>query len=268
MTLTVALAQMAIATGDLEQNEATARTLAAQAASRGTQLLLLPELWQTGYDLARADKYAAPLPPSPDDTGAFALMAELAREHQLYLAGTALEANPGGRPFNTAALFGPDGTLVGAYRKAHLWAPMGEVEYMTAGSSLPTFDLPWGITALAVCYDLRFPEMWRRYADAGAQLVLIPAEWPERRVEHWRLLLRARAVENQFFVVSCNRAGADEQGTHFGGHSAVVDPWAQMLVEGGLEPGLFVATLDLDEVARARHLFPFLEDRRPELYRR
>jgi omega-amidase len=266
MKLTVALAQMAIATGDPDHNEVTARTLATQAASQGAQLLLLPELWQTGYDLARADRYATPLPPSADDGGAFALMAELAQKHQLYLAGTALETSPEGRPFNTAALFGPDGTLVGAYRKAHLWAPMGEVEHMTAGSSLPTFDLPWGTTALAVCYDLRFPEMWRCYADAGAQLVLIPAEWPARRVEHWRLLLRARAVENQFFVVSCNRAGADEQGTHFGGHSAAVDPWAQVLVEGGLEPGLFVASLDLGEVARARRLFPFLEDRRPEVY--
>jgi predicted amidohydrolase len=136
---------------------------------------------------------------------------------------------------------------------------------MTPGGELPTFDLPWGRVALAICYDLRFPEMWRRYADAGAQLVLIPAEWPVRRVEHWRLLLRARAVENQFYVVGCNRAGNGADG-EFGGHSAAVDPWARRVVEGGAEPGLFVARLDLDEVARSRRLFPFLADRKPEVY--
>ena len=124
-----------------------------------------------------------------------------------------------------------------------------------------------GRVALAICYDLRFPEMWRRYADAGAQLVLIPAEWPARRVEHWRLLLRARAVENQFFVAGCNRAGADGD-VEFGGHSAAVDPWGQVLVAGGVEPGLFVASLDLDEVARGRSTFPFLADRRPEVYKK
>jgi predicted amidohydrolase len=136
---------------------------------------------------------------------------------------------------------------------------------MTPGSALPTLDLPWGRIALAICYDLRFPELWRRYAGAGAHLILIPAEWPIRRVEHWRLLLRARAVENQLFVAGCNRAGVDEHG-EFGGHSAIVDPWARVLVEASTEAGLFLATLDLDEVARARRLFPFLADRRPDVY--
>ena len=260
MEITVALVQMAVALGQPEQNEATARTWAAQAAAQGAGLLLLPELWPTGYDLDRAGEYAAPL-----DGGHFALMADLAQTHRLYVAGTALEANPDGLPFNTAALYGPDGARIGAYRKVHLWAPLGEVEHMTPGHTLPTFDLPWGRLALAICYDLRFPELWRRYADAGAQLVLIPAEWPVRRVEHWRLFLRARAVENQFFVAGCNRAGAGADG-EFGGYSAAVDPWGHLLVEGGSEPGLFLATLDLDQVARSRDLFPFLADRRPEVY--
>ncbi len=260
MEISVALAQMAVARGKPDQNKATAQAWAARASAQGADLLLLPELWSTGYDLGRAREYAASL-----DTGHFALMADLAHTHRLYVAGTALEANPGGRPFNTAALYGPDGVRIGAYRKVHLWAPLGEVEHMAPGDTLPTFDLPWGRVALAICYDLRFPELWRRYADAGAQLVLIPAEWPMRRVEHWRILLRARAVENQFFVAGCNRAGGDTDG-EFGGHSAAVNPWAEVLVEGGSEPGLYVAAVHLDEVARSRHLFPFLADRRPEVY--
>ena len=262
MEITIALAQMAVALGEPEQNRATAQSMAAQAAVQGADLLLLPELWATGYDLDRSDDYAAPL-----DAGHFALMAGLAQTHRLYVVGTALEANSGGRPYNTAALYGPDGVLRGAYRKVHLWAPLGEVEHMTPGDALPAFDLPWGRVALAICYDLRFPELWRRYADAGAQLILIPAEWPSRRVEHWRLLLRARAVENQLFVAGCNRAGAGADG-EFGGHSAVVDPWAQVLVEAGPELGLSLISLDLEEVARSRDLFPFLADRRPEVYGR
>lgn len=107
--------------------------------------------------------------------------------------------------------------------------------------------------------------LWRCYTNAGAQLILIPAEWPVHRVEHWRLLLRARAVENQLFVVGCNRAGTGVDG-EFGGHSVAVDPWGRVLVEGGTEPGLFVACLDLAEVARARTLLPFLDDRRPDVY--
>jgi omega-amidase len=259
--LKVALAQMAIQTGRPEANEAQVRDLAATAAAQGANLVLLPELWPCGYDLDQAGSYAAPL-----DEGPFAVMAELAHRHQLYVAGTALEANPEGRPFNTAALYGPGGERLASYRKVHLFPPMGEVDQMTPGHLLPIFDLPWGCTALAICYDLRFPELWRRYTEAGAELILIPAEWPVRRVEHWRLLLRARAVENQLFVAGCNRAGTDRDG-EFGGHSAAVDPWGRVLVEGNSEPGLFVASLDLGEVARIRRLLPFLEDRRPEVYR-
>jgi omega-amidase len=260
MKITIGLAQMAVALGQPELNAAAARTLADQAAAQGADLLLLPELWPTGYDLDRAGEYAAPL-----DAGHFALMAALAQDYHLYVVGTALEANSRGRPFNTAVLYGPDGARIGAYRKVHLWAPLGETVHMSPGHLLPIFELPWGRVALAICYDLRFPELWRRYTDAGAQLILIPAEWPKLRVEHWRLLLRARAVENQIFVAGCNRAGADRDG-EFGGHSAVIDPWARILVEGGSAPGSFFASLDFGEVARARLLFPFLADRRPEVY--
>lgn len=262
MEMTIALAQMAVALGRPQQNQLAAQSLAARAIAQGARLLLLPELWTTGYDLERIHEYACPL-----DSGHFAMMAELAQAHQLYVAGTALEANPHGRPFNTAALYGPDGNRVGVYRKIHLWPPLGEPEKMAAGDALPAFDLPWGRVAMAICYDLRFPELWRCLVDAGAQLILIPAEWPVRRLEHWRLLLRARAVENQLFVAGCNRAGTDADG-EFGGHSAVVDPWARVLIEGGSESGLFVTTIEMDEVARARQLFPFLADRRPEVYAR
>lgn len=260
MEITIALGQMAIALGRPDLNETTARTLVTQAAERGADLVMLPELWGTGYDLGQASRYAAPL-----DGGPFAWMAALAREHHLYIVGTALEDNPTGLPFNTAAILGPAGQLVGAYRKVHLFPPLGEAEHMAPGRDLPIFDLPWGRTALAICYDLRFPELWRHVTIAGAQLILIPAEWPLRRVEHWQLLLRARAVENQLFVSGCNRAGLDTDG-EFGGHSAVIDPWGRVVAEAGSEAGLVFATVDLEEVTRTRRLFPVLNHRRPDVY--
>jgi len=260
MEIKVALGQMAIALARPDQNVETARALAAQAADQEVDLLILPELWPSGYDLARAHRYAEPL-----DRGPFAVMAGLAQEHHLHVVGTCLEEHPTGKPRNTAALYGPDGKREAVYHKVHLFAPMGEVEHLTAGDDLPVFDLPWGRVALAICYDLRFPEMWIRYANAHAELVLIPAEWPVSRVEHWRLLLRARAVENQFFVAGCNRAGSDQDG-EFPGHSAVIDPSGRVLVEAGAEPGLFVATLDLDEVERRRRRNFWIKDRRPDVY--
>ena len=260
MLVTIALAQMTIALADPDRNEEQARSLSRHAAAQGADLLLLPELWPTGYDLSRKDQYAAPL-----DGGAFGCMADMARAHGLYVVGTALEANPGGAPFNTATIFGPAGELLGTYRKVHLFPPMGEAEHLAPGQDLPIFDLPWGPTALAICYDLRFPEIWRRYTASGAHLILIPAEWPVRRIEHWRLLLRARAIENQLFVVGCNRAGTDADG-EFGGYSAAVDPWGHVLAEADPDAQLVVVTLDLDQVERARRLLPFLNDRRPEVY--
>lgn len=261
MEIRIALAQMEVEPGQLARNESTARDLVAQASREHIDLLMLPELWPTGYDLAQAKVHAAPL-----DEGPFALMAELAQSHQIHITGTALEANPNGHPYNTAALYGPEGNRIGAYQKIHLFPGLGEVDAMSPGQCLPTFDLPWGRTALAICYDLRFPELWRSYTDAGVQLILIPSEWPMIRAEHWQLLLRARAVENQIFVAGCNRAGKNTDG-EYAGHSAVIDPWGRVLVEGGQEPGLFFATLDLTEVSRSRHRLPVLRDRRPELYR-
>lgn len=260
MELRVALGQMGIVPGEPVLNAEALGEVAARAAGGGASLLVVPELWLTGYDLSVAVERAAPL-----GDGAFAEMAWLARRHGLYLLGTTLERNPKGKPFNTAALYGPDGKLLASYRKVHLFPPMGEVEHMAPGEALPVFDLPWGRTALAICYDLRFPELWRCYMEAGARLVLSPSEWPVRRIEHWRLLLRARAVENQYFVAGCNRAGSAADG-EFGGHSAAVDPWGRVLVEGEAEPGLFFATLDLDEVDRCRQTFAWLEDRQPEVY--
>lgn len=125
---------------------------------------------------------------------------------------------------------------------------------------------PWGETGLAICYDLRFPEMFRRYALDGVQTMIISAEWPLQRIEHWQTLLRARAIENQCFVIAANCVGQCG-GENFGGRSAVISPWGEVLVEGQSDqPELLTVTFDTGQVDEVRRRIPVLIDRRPDLY--
>jgi predicted amidohydrolase len=260
--ISIALAQMDVPPCQPQANLARARDFAAQAQEADADLLLLPELWLHGYDLERAEEWADPL-----GEGGFAHMAGLAREFGLYLAGSLLERHVDGRAVsNTAVLYGPDGALLGAYRKIHLFRLMQEHRYLVPGEHATLCPTPWGPTGLAICYDLRFPELFRTMALAGAVLFLVPAQWPVRRLEAWLLLARARAVENELFVASCNRVGSDD-GVAFPGRSRVVDPWGRVLVEGGDRENLLVARLDLREVRKARRYLTVYEDRRPGAYR-
>ena len=257
--LTVSLAQMDCRLGEPEANEARAEAFIAEAARRGSDLLLLPELWRSGYDLAHGRRYAAPL-----GAGPFAWLADLARTHRMWIGSALLEAREG-EIYNTATLFSAEGDLAGVYRKTHLFGLMEEDLYLAAGNRAPLLDLPWGATALAICYDLRFPELFRRYAVEGATLILLPAQWPRRRVDAWRTLLRARAAENQLFMVGCNRVGKSGD-TTFGGRSAVIDPWGNPVIEGGESELLLTAVIEMDRVAEARAHMPVFQDRRPDVY--
>jgi omega-amidase len=258
--LTIALAQMDVLTGQPDANLARARDFAAQARDAGADLLLLPELWFNGYDLERAGERATPL-----GEGGFAHMTEIAREFGLHLVGSLLERHDGGVS-NTAVLYAPDGTLLGSYRKIHRFRLMQEHRYLAPGDCATLCPTPWGPVGLAICYDLRFPELFRVMALAGAVLFLVPAQWPVRRVEAWLLLARARAAENELIVAACNRVGNDGQVT-FPGRSLVVDPWGNVLVEGDDRAGLLIAQVDLREIRKARRYLTVYEDRRPDAYR-
>jgi predicted amidohydrolase len=147
----------------------------------------------------------------------------------------------------------------------HLYRLMKEDLCLTAGAQTTIVELPWAPAGLAICYDLRFPELFRKYALAGARMVILPAEWPRPRLAHWRTLLRARAIENQMYVIACNRVGGTS-GDQFPGHSAIVDPWGRAIVEGGEDEEVLTAEINLDEVTSFRKLIPVFEDRRPDLY--
>ncbi|MCA0354337.1 MAG: carbon-nitrogen family hydrolase [Chloroflexi bacterium] len=259
MQLTVALAQIDLVLGDREANLATIRQIAARAEMAGADLLVLPELWGTGYLLEQAHKLSDAL-----GKGLFEEVAVLAARHHLAIVGSLLERD-GEQVYNTATLYDAQGKRLHSYRKTHLIGLMQEDRYLGAGQQAEVFETAWGTSACAICYDLRFPELFRRYALAGAGVIIIPAEWPTARIEHWRTLLRARAIENQAVVIACNRVGSD-RANQFGGHSVVIDPWGNILVEGDDQASLLTASIDLDSIAKARDFLPVFRDRRVELY--
>ena len=256
----VALVQMDIALAQPETNRAHAAALVRQAAA-GADLVMLPEMWTTGYALPELAGRLADQNGEP--TGSF--LAELARRHRVYLAGSHADERDG-KVYNTATLYGPDGRCLARYNKVHLVPMMDEHLYLTPGSELTVAEAGGVKAGLAICYDLRFPELFRTLALSGAELMLIPAEWPAQRLAHWRTLLQARAIENQCYVLGCNRVGKDAN-NGFPGHSLVVDPWGNILAEGGEGEEILRAELDLSQVAEIRSRIPVFRDRRPDLYR-
>lgn len=258
--LRVALGQMDVAWGNPRENLARVEDWTASAAQQGADVILFPELWSTGYDLAHAADYATGL-----DQGVFAAVASLARTHRIAIVGSCLADLGSGKIGNTAVYLDASGRMCGAYSKTHLFRLMGEEQYLAPGDRLTLVDNGWGLAGLAICYDLRFPELFRTYALAGATVVLLHAQWPHPRCEHWQTLLRARAIENQMFIIACNRVGRDP-GNQFCGRSCVIDPAGVTLVEGDEQPRLLFADLDLSLVPQTRARIPVFDDRRPDLY--
>lgn len=260
MGVQISLGQMDVLLGKPDENYARMSAWVAEASRLGSDLILFPELWSTGYDLENWGKYATPV-----EDGLFGRLRGLAKQHHISLGGSLLERR-GDQAFNTFVLIGSDGNLLGLYRKVHLFRLMDEEKWLAAGDELVVAEAVWGRTGLGICYDLRFPEMFRYYGLRGAELILIPAEWPSRRIQHWSTLLRARAIENQVFIAAVNRVG-ESKGEVFGGHSALINPWGEALAEGNeVDEALLTAEIDLKEVDRVRQHIPVFGDRRADVY--
>jgi predicted amidohydrolase len=244
-----------------------ARVAALVREQRGADLVVLPELWPMGAFAYEAFAEEAETVDGPT----FAALAPAARDAGVFLhAGSIVERAPRGAGdapdgevlYNTSLVISPEGTLVRTYRKIHRFGfDKGEATLMSAGSEITTVAAAGAVLGLATCYDLRFPELFRGLVDAGADVLTVPAGWPARRSAHWTLLARARAVENQSYVLACGTAGT-HAGVEQAGHSIVVDPWGEVLAEAGTEEEVLTVDLDIAKVARTREQFPALKDRR------
>ncbi|MGC9382761.1 carbon-nitrogen family hydrolase [Streptomyces sp. MH13] len=240
----------------VEARRRRAASLVRDAA--GADLVVLPELWTTGA--FAFDEFGAEAEPLEGPT--YEAMAKAASDAGVWLhAGSVPERAADGRLYNTSLVLSPSGDLAAAYRKIHRFGfDQGEAVLMGAGRELVTVPLPGTTLGVATCYDLRFPELFRGLVDAGAETLVVPAGWPERRRSHWTLLARARAVENQAFVLACATAGT-HAGVPQAGHSVVVDPWGEVLAEAGADEEVLTVEFDPAEVARTRERFPALKDR-------
>jgi len=260
-----------IAYGDDEPVAARVERVAALVAEQsGADLVVLPELWAPTGMGYRGWLSAA----EPVDGPTVTANARAAKQAGVTVhAGSILEqAPPGTEPaglgpqgrgrWNTSLVIGPDGSISATYRKVHRFGfADGEPTLIEAGEDLVVLDLPEVRIGLATCYDLRFPELFRGLLDAGAKVFVIPAAWPARRVEHWTLLGRARAIENQCVVIQCNTGGT-HAGIPMGGHSQVISATGEVLAEAGDGEEVLVVDIDLEAIDAWRTKFPVLADRR------
>ncbi|HEX3773109.1 MAG TPA: carbon-nitrogen hydrolase family protein [Polyangiaceae bacterium] len=255
---------------DVEQNLGTCRKLVAEAAECGAKLVVLPENFayfgadDTKHRIAeqlgdRAGKIQSALAEMAERAGVF-----------LVAGGFPEASSERARPFNSALVFGPSGELLTAYRKIHLFdvalqdgTNLSESAGTTPGSELVTFEIGRFRVGLSICYDLRFPELYRKLVERGANVLLVPAAFTlHTGKDHWHALLRARAIESQSFVIAAAQWGKHPRGRTTYGHSLVVDPWGTIIAEASDQIGVVSATLDLTYLEQVRAAVPCLNHRR------
>lgn len=255
--MNVVALQIDIAWENKAENFATVRRLVAAAAPQRDSLVVLPEMFATGFSMnteAIAEDYRG-------QTESF--LAETAKQYGVYLLGGAAMRGRNGAVRNKALLFSPGGELSGFYAKMRPFTPGGESDHYTPGEQVVAWPCAESTISPFVCYDLRFPELFRETAAAHQpELFVVIANWPEKRIAHWIRLLQARAIENQAYVVGVNRVGRDPF-YHYTGHSLIVDFNGEIFKDAGEAEGWIGACLDLKTLHKYREGLPFLKDLRP-----
>ena len=253
--------QMNVRAAKPEENSARAEHLIRKAAKSKPDVILLPELWNTGFAPGKMDAALA------DEDGARTkvLCGSLAKELGINIVAGSVLAKKGDALYNTAYVFDRAGDCIAEYDKTHLFSPSGEGEAYAAGDRFVTFPLDDVVCGIMICYDLRFPELARALALSGARMLFIPAEWRKVARKQMLALLTARAIENQQYVALCNGCGS-AFGTQFGGSSAIVDPLGRALAHAGRGEKTIFVTIDLATQEKVRKELPVFIDRRPELY--
>ena len=252
-----AAVQFNIALGQVDANLLRAVEGIRKVGERDARLAVLPEMWSTGYDYKHLPELAEQTP------RVIEAIKELTAELQMVVVGS-LPEKEDGRIYNTAYVI-DQGKVIGSYRKLHLFSTMGEDRFLAAGDKTLVVPTSVGRIGVAICYDLRFPELFRKLALEGAEILCLPAEWPKPRQEHWRTLLRARAIENQLFVVATNCCGIQGK-LDFFGMSLLIAPRGEVLAEGGESNVELTALFDFEEIVTYRSQIRCYQDRRPEVY--
>ncbi len=261
----IAMLQTDIKFCDPQYNFKRARELIAEAmaAPARPDMLLLPEDWSCGFSdkmFHEMEKHVEPL-----DGPSVSVLKECAKQHDVWIvAGSVATKFPDGMR-NTTFLINRQGEIVGDYSKMHLYSDMDEHVPFLHGTKTEVYDTELGKFGFMICYDIRFAELSRTYALKGADALIVVSDFPDPRLYHWKTLLTARAIENQMFVVACNRVGSSPMGTYFG-HSLIIDPWGEIIAEGGGEEEIVTGAVDFTQTQAIRDLIHVFRDRRPGSY--
>ena len=267
-TLKVALIQVQTGLNKTTNLNNTAHLISSLKNHR-VNLALLPEMFQSPYSLEAFIEFAEEIPGG--ETSFF--LSQLAREHGFFLIGGSIPEKKGNRYFNSSAIFNPNGELIGLYRKIHLFdvdfenLHFQESSVLTPGHIPVLIDTPWGKIGILICYDLRFPELARLYALRGAIMIAVPAAFnPITGPLHWEVLFRARAIDNQLYLLGASPAPHPEVSYQAYGHSLIVDPLGRILEQLNSEAAVIIQDIDLDLIHQARQHLPLLKHRRRDLY--
>lgn len=257
---------------DKQANLETAERLIDEAAAKGARFVALPEYVSF---LGKADDINAVAETIPGPTTE--RFAAKARQHGIYLLGGSIHerSDVPGKAYNTAVFYGPDGSMLDTYRKIHLFdidisgnVSANESQRIAPGDTIVTVEADGHVFGLSICYDLRFPELYRLLALEGADILLVPAAFTMfTGKDHWHALLRSRAIENQAFVLAPAQIGPHDPNAQCYGHSVIIDPWGIVIAQAPDIEGVVVADLNFDELRRIRRQLPSLANRRPETYR-
>ena len=258
MKIRAGIIQFDVRIGDVQRNLTAAKRRILRLGQQGVQLVVLPEMWSTGFDNENLEELSETTPRILED------LAEVSERLHLTIVGSLPEKRPDG-VYNTAYVVDRNGSIAGVYQKLHLFSPTGEDRYFRAGHEAVVAKTPLGPLGLMICYDLRFPELCRCLTLRGACMVVVMAQWPAVRVAHWEALLKARAIENQLFVLGVNRCGQDSHRV-YAGHSRIISPDGEIIVKAGNRAASLLADIDLRLVEETRRQIPCLQERMPEAY--
>lgn len=263
-TFIAACAQINIECGKVSTNLDAASAAVRTAADNGAQLIVLPEMWPTSFV---AEPSVTLIRESRD---AERTMTRISEELGVMVIGGGLEEERG--QFFNRCCISDRGKVISTYRKIHLFSPNAENRLMTPGKAAAIVDTRLGRIGTAICYDIRFPELIRYYFHKGVQLLVVPAQWPEARSDHWRNLTRARAIENQMFVIGCNRTGTEESMRNgetlvFPGDSRIINPMGGVIGKGQGEDEPTLAEIELRRCRAMQRILPIHKDRQPRVYK-
>lgn len=254
----IAMIQMKVISGNIEQNRRHGLELTELAADTA-DVIVLPEMWTSGYSLRQVAAFAE-TEAGPTLQG----LMKIARNKQVVIVGGSFAYRQSSAVYNGLFVVTKDGILAD-YQKIHLFSMFNEGAFFAAGEKLCLFALDGKIAGTAICYDLRFPEIFRSLALQGASIIFVPAEWPTVRGDHWRVLVQARAIENQIFICAVNCVGHHKNQPFFG-HSMLVGPDGTIIAEGDDQENILYGEVDFTAVDKSRGSMAILADRRGELY--